>query len=96
MDTTVKEDVSLIVMQTSRDDWGITYEVNVVTGTDSRDQAWKSRVYFGHTDATVSGGSAFTQTARLQQQIADEIWAATVGVNVQWALGDLRWRGRTP
>lgn len=80
-------DVGEVVCLTVRDDTCVRYEVLVARRSLSesavygrpRTLMWSDEVYFGQTDASLSGGSAFVAMARKQEQIAAGIWAQTRG-----------------
>lgn len=79
-----KGDVSAIICATERTETGVTYEVRLVLGSvtpyevgDNEIGVWGSEVSFGSTDATVAGGFAFVEMARLQHEVAEKVWHLT-------------------
>lgn len=83
-----RKDVTEVVMVTSRDDTGVSYEVHVALRSlaasayeegEDRLVVWTKRVDFGSTDAACAGGALFLQAAHLQQEVADEITAVVWG-----------------
>lgn len=90
-------------MRTIRNNAGVTYQVNVMSAAPAHSRlpfceyaAWRMYVLFGKTEATVAGGAAFVGAARLQEQIAAEVWAATAGAETDWRVGEHTWWGRRP
>lgn len=71
-----EDDLAEVITETRRDDAGVYYTV-CIEGRENttRRIVWSDAVVFGHTDATVAGGSAFVHMAREQERIAAEVWA---------------------
>lgn len=77
-----REDVAEVTQTTERDDTGITYAVCVALRSlaahayeegENRLRIWTKRVDFGSTDSHCAGGYAFTDAARTQARLSDEI-----------------------
>ena len=73
-------DIAAVIMQTERDNEGVSYEVlardrtvSTFEGSEDLRSVWSASVRFGHTDATVAGGAAFRSAAREQEKATEHV-----------------------